>query len=505
MKKYVEKNKFLTRRTRSWTINISEIRKEFVKYFKDRDHKQIVSSPVIPFDDPTILFANAGMNQFKDIFTGQKNAEHPRAVSVQKCMRAGGKHNDLENVGRTGRHHTLFEMLGNFSFGDYFKEEAINYAWEFITKNLGLPVDKLYASIYNDDDEAYALWEKIAPELKNGRILRFGKEDNYWSMGNIGPCGPCSEIHFDRGEKFGTGPDNVVNGDGDRYVEIWNLVFMQYNKKPDGTIEPLPRPSVDTGAGLERLACILQGAESNYEIELFQNLIGSISDITGVKYSHKTEGTSHRVIADHIRALTFCIADGGGLSNEKQGYVLRRILRRAARHGRKLNMQEPFIHKLVSPLVSLMGDAYPEIKEKQTHIESVILAEEESFGRTLDTGLELFDDVIRKMKNKKTDVVSGSDVFKLCDTFGFPPDLTRVMAEEQGFSIDEDGFKLLMEQQKKQSRQAVQQNSTDKEQIKFMLDEILKDAIPPGTKTEFVRDKYSVESNIIEIFEFKQN
>ncbi len=501
LKKYAKKKNCITR---SQTINISEIRKAFVEYFKDRDHKQIVSSPVIPFDDPTIMFANAGMNQFKDIFTGQKKAEHPRAVSVQKCMRAGGKHNDLENVGRTGRHHTFFEMLGNFSFGDYFKEEAISYAWEFITKNLALPADKLYATVYTDDNEAYALWEKIAPELKNGRILRFGKEDNYWSMGNVGPCGPCSEIHFDRGEKFETGQDAVVNGEADRYVEIWNLVFMQFNKKPDGTIDPLPKPSVDTGAGLERIACILQNAESNYEIELFQNLIGAICDITGVKYSHEAAGLSHRVIADHIRALTFCIADGGGLSNEKQGYVLRRILRRAARHGRKLNMQEPFIYKLVSPLVDLMGDVYPEIKEKQTHIESVLLAEEESFGRTLDTGLELFENVIGTMKKNKTDVVSGEDVFKLCDTFGFPPDLTRVMAEEKGFTIDDHGFKQLMEKQQKQSRQAVQQNATSTEQIKFMLDEILKDALPSGTKTEFVRDVNSLESNIIEIFEFKQ-
>jgi len=501
LKKYAEKKNCLAR---SQPINISEIRKAFVEYFKDRDHKQILSSPVIPFDDPTILFANAGMNQFKDIFTGQKKAEHPRAVSVQKCMRAGGKHNDLENVGRTGRHHTFFEMLGNFSFGDYFKEEAIGYAWEFITKNLALPKDKLYATVYTDDDEAYALWEKIAPELKNGHILRFGRKDNYWSMGNIGPCGPCSEIHFDRGEKFGTGPEAVVNGESDRYVEIWNLVFMQYNKKPDGTIELLPKPSVDTGAGLERLACLLQNADSNYEIELFQKLIGSICDITGNKYSPETSGVSHRVIADHIRALTFCIADGGGLSNEKQGYVLRRILRRAARHGRKLNVQEPFIYKLVAPLVNLMGDVYPEIKEKQSHIENVIRAEEESFGRTLDTGLELFENVISDMKKNNVNVVSGKDVFKLCDTFGFPPDLTRVMAEELGFTIDEQGFQQLMKQQQNKSRHAVRQNATGTEQIKFMLDEILKDALSSETETEFVRDKNSLESKIIEIFEFKQ-
>ena len=435
-------------------MKTSDIRKSFVDYFKNKDHKEYSSSSVIPFDDPTLMFTNAGMNQFKDIFTGKKKAEFPRAVTVQKCMRAGGKHNDLENVGRTGRHHTFFEMLGNFSFGDYFKEEAIFYGWEWVTKELNLPKDRLYATVYLEDDEAFALWEKIAPELKNGRILRFDKKENYWSMGDIGPNGPCSEIHFDRGERFGVGPEHRVNGESERFVEIWNLVFMQYDTRQDGTIEALPRPSVDTGAGLERIACIMQNAESNYETDIFKRLIEHIGEITGSKYHVDERGVSHRIIADHIRALTFCIADGGGLSNEKQGYVLRRILRRAARHGRLLGMHEPFIFKLVPTLVSLMGDVYPEIKEKRKHIGNVIQSEEESFGRTLDTGLELFDQVANKVTGNGSKIIPGEDIFKLYDTFGFPVDLTQVMADERGLQLDMQGFEKQMERQRQQSRAA---------------------------------------------------
>jgi len=482
-------------------IKTSEIRQSFIDYFKNRDHKFYRSSPVIPFDDPTLMFANAGMNQFKDIFTGKKNPDHPRAVSVQKCMRAGGKHNDLENVGRTGRHHTFFEMLGNFSFGDYFKEEAISYGWEWVTEELKLPVDKLYATVYVDDDEAFGLWEKIAPELKNGRILRFDKKENYWSMGDVGPNGPCSEIHFDRGEKYGTGPDITVNGEGDRFVEIWNLVFMQYYTGPDGKTEPLPKPSVDTGAGLERIACILQNADSNYEIDIFRALIDNISDISGKKYYLDDRGVSHRVIADHIRALTFCIADGGGLSNEKQGYVLRRILRRAARHGRKLDMQEPFIFKLVPTLVDLMGDVYPEIGEKQTHIENVIRSEEESFGRTLDTGLELFEDLARRIKNSGQEVVPGYEIFRLYDTYGFPVDLTNVMAEEKGLSLDMAGFEEKMKKQQEQSRTSTGAGDDQQEQLQFMLGEVLGQLPPDKLKTKFVREAFELESNVIEMFE----
>ncbi|MEW5995845.1 MAG: alanine--tRNA ligase, partial [Candidatus Zixiibacteriota bacterium] len=360
-----------------------------------------------------------------DVFTGQRKVDYRRAASVQKCIRAGGKHNDLDNVGFTARHHTFFEMLGNFSFGDYFKEQAIYYAWEWVSKELALPADRLYATVYQDDDEAFALWEKIATPLKGRRVLRFDKKDNYWAMGDTGPCGPCSEIHFDRGEKYGTGPNDIINGDTDRFVEIWNLVFMQYDQQPDGKVVPLPKPSVDTGAGLERLAAIMQNADSNYGIDIFKGLVEAISDITKSRYADNM--SSHHVIADHVRALTFAIADGAGISNEGQGYVLRRILRRAARHGRLLDMHEPFIHRLVAVLVDLMGDAYLEIREKQTHVENVLKAEEEAFSRTLDTGCDLFERIAAKVSAEGKSVIDGEDVFKLYDTYGFPYDLTEIM------------------------------------------------------------------------------
>jgi len=485
-------------------IKTSEIRKSFIDFFENNEHQHLPSSPVIPFDDPTLLFVNAGMNQFKDIFTGRKKPEYPRAVTVQKCMRAGGKHNDLENVGRTGRHQTFFEMLGNFSFGDYFKERAIVMAWDWITNHLKLPVDRLYASVYEEDDEAFALWEKIAPELKNGRILRFGKKDNFWAMGETGPCGPCSEIHFDRGEKYGNGPEDVVNGDGDRFVEFWNLVFMQFDQKPDGTVANLPKPSVDTGAGLERVTTVVNSLDSNYEIDIFKELISAIEDITGVKYGRDKSGLSHRVIADHIRALTFCIADGGGMSNEKQGYVLRRILRRAARHGRLLEKKEPFIYRLVPKMAELMGDVYPEIKSKQTHIENVIKAEEESFGRTLDTGLDLFDAAAKRTKSSGGKVIPGEEVFRLYDTYGFPVDLTRVMAEEEGLDLDMEGFQKMMAHQQSRARDAARFGDGDSDQIKFMLEEVLQEAIPGDTVTEFVRESFELNANLIEIFELGQ-
>ncbi len=341
-----------------------EIRSSFLKFFADRGHKIVPSSPLIPHDDPTLLFTNAGMNQFKKVFLGLEKRDYRTAASSQKCIRAGGKHNDLENVGFTAKHHTFFEMLGNFSFGDYFKEEAIAYAWEYITKILGLEPSHLYATVFTDDDEAEKLWRKIAPELGD-RVLRFGEKDNYWSMGEIGPCGPCSEIHYDRGDKY----PGELNGEGDRYVEIWNLVFMQFDRDESGNLTPLPKPSVDTGAGLERFAMILQNAESNYETDLFIPLVDRVSELSGVKYSRDQRGISHKVIADHIRALSFAIADGGIISNEGRGYVLRRILRRAARHGRLLNMHEPFLYQLVGSLTGIMGDHYPEVTSKAKHIE----------------------------------------------------------------------------------------------------------------------------------------
>jgi len=447
---------------------------------------------VVPFDDPTILFANAGMNQFKDIFTGKGRVNYKRATSSQKCIRAGGKHNDLDNVGFTARHHTFFEMLGNFSFGDYFKEEAIAYAWELLTKDLALPKDCLYATVYDDDDAAFELWEKIAPELKNGRIMRFGKKDNYWTMGNVGPCGPCSEIHFDRGERFGTGPNDVVNGETERFVEIWNLVFMQYDQLPDGKVVPLPKPSVDTGAGLERMAAIAQGVDTNYGIDIFQNLIAAISEITVSKYFDNI--SSHHVIADHIRALSFSIADGAGISNEGRGYVLRRILRRAARHGRNLGAHQPFLYKLVPVLVDEMGEAFPELREKQDHIVKVIEAEEESFGRTLETGLELFGKVVSKVKASGGKVVNGEDVFRLYDTYGFPYDLTEIIATEQGLTLDRDGFDKAMTAQQERSRAAEKFESHSFELANVLDEQGM--TLPP---TEFVRDALNVKATIQQV------
>ncbi len=426
------------------------------------------------------------MNQFKDVFTGKRKVDYKRATSSQKCIRAGGKHNDLDNVGFTARHLTFFEMLGNFSFGDYFKEEAITFAWEWVTKELKLPVDRLYATVYETDDEAFALWEKIAPPLKNGRVLRFGKKDNYWSMGDVGPCGPCSEIHFDRGEKYGTDPESRVNGESDRFVEIWNLVFMQYDQLPDGTVVNLPKPSVDTGAGLERLSSVIAGCDTIYGIDLFQNLVHAVSELTGSKYTDNK--ASHHVIADHIRSLTFAIADGAGISNEGQGYVLRRILRRAARHGRLLGAHEPFIYRLVPTLVSEMGDVYPDIIQKQKHIENVIKTEEESFGRTLETGLDLFEKVAASAKNK---VVAGEDVFKLYDTYGFPYDLTEILAAEKGLKLDHDGFEKAMDRQKELSR-AGGKFKVEASAVHILLDKANL-RVPP---TQFVREALSLQTNI---------
>ena len=476
-------------------IKTSEIRQAFLDFFKARDHRIVPSSPVIPFDDPTILFTNAGMNQFKDVFTGRRKVDYKRAASSQKCIRAGGKHNDLDNVGFTARHHTFFEMLGNFSFGDYFKEEAIQFHWELMTKTFGLPKERLYATVYETDDDAFALWEKIAPELKNGRVLRFGKKDNYWSMGDIGPCGPCSEIHFDRGEKFGAGPDDVVNGETERFVEIGNLVFMQFDQQPDGTIVGLPKPSVDTGSGLERIAAVVQHVDSNYGIDLFQSLIAAISDVTSAMYADHV--VSHHVIADHLRALTFALADGAGISNEGQGYVLRRILRRAARHGRLLGVHEPFIFSLVPTLVDAMGEAFPEIREKQSHIENVIKAEEESFLRTLETGLGLFEQVAKKVRSTGGTVIDGDDVFKLCDTYGFPYDLTEIIAREQGLTLDQTGFDKCMAWQREQSKAMGGFDTLVRDTSKRYIDEMERNDVLRLVTTSFVRRALSIYTKII--------
>ncbi len=433
-------------------MKASEIREAFLSYFESNNHKRLPSSSLIPQDDPTLLFTNAGMNQFKDVFLGQRKVDYKRATTSQKCIRAGGKHNDLENVGETARHHTFFEMLGNFSFGDYFKEDAIKFAWDFVRKNLDLPADRLYASVYTDDDEAFALWEKIAPELKNGRILRFGEKENFWSMGETGPCGPCSEIHFDRGEQYGK--DATVNDDGDRFMEIWNLVFMQFDRDATGKLTPLPKPSVDTGAGLERIAMVMQKVNSNYDTDLFTPLLNAIIELTGREYHQDKRGLSHRVVADHIRALTFAIADGGIPSNDGRGYVLRRILRRAARHGRLLGKHDPFIYKLTSVLVDNMGHQFPEIKSQAEHVALVIKSEEESFGETLDRGIEIFDKIVERLKKQNKSTIPGEEVFKLYDTFGFPVDMTEVMAREQKMALDMKGFDSALKQQKQRSKES---------------------------------------------------
>jgi alanyl-tRNA synthetase len=473
-------------------MKANDIRQSFIDYFAARGHAVVPSSPVIPQDDPTILFANAGMNQFKRIFQGLDKAKFPRAVSSQKCLRAGGKHNDLENVGFTARHHTFFEMLGNFSFGDYFKEDAIKFAWEYITSVLGLPTERLYATVYTDDDDAAALWAKFAPELKNGRILRFGKKDNYWAMGDTGPNGPCSEIHIDRGIQYSCGkPTCTVNCDCDRFMEIWNLVFMQYNTDDQGRTTALPKPSIDTGAGLERIAAVLQKAETNYDTDLFAPLIDMISLISGHRYEAGAAGVSHRVVADHIRALAFCIADGAALSNEGRGYVLRRILRRAARHGRELGMHEPFLAKLLPPLAETMGHAYPQLIAKQNHIANVLTAEEEQFGRTLDVGIELFEGLAREAEATGSRVIPGAAVFKLYDTYGFPVDLTAVMARERGLGVDETGFEDAMSEQRERSRAGGD----------FAARQSLFAGISarhPNRRTEFLYNTYEIDAALVD-------
>ncbi len=430
-----------------------DIRAKFIEFFESRGHTFVPSSPVVPNDDPTLLFANAGMNQFKPIFLGQKQPEVLRAVNSQKCIRAGGKHNDLEEVGKDGYHHTFFEMLGNWSFGDYYKKEAISWAWELLTAVYGLPKEKLHATVYKTDQEAYELW-KSETDINPEHITFHGDKDNFWEMGDTGPCGPCSEIHFDRGagscEKQGN-PGHIceVNGDCSRYIELWNLVFIQYNRDAEGKLNPLEHSYVDTGAGLERICQVLQGVSSNYDTDLFSTLLSTIAKLSSKPYSEE-EGISHRVIADHIRSLCFALADGGFPSNEGRGYVLRRILRRAARHGRLLGFFEPFLWKLVDTLVEQMGDHFTELKGKSDYIKMVIKAEEERFNKTLDTGLQKFSELTASSAT----TISGADAFMLYDTFGFPLDLTQLLAEEKGMIVDTYGFNEEMTKQRERARAA---------------------------------------------------
>ncbi|BDV44694.1 alanine--tRNA ligase [Geotalea uraniireducens] len=432
----------------------TELRARFLKFFADRDHTIVASSPLIPRNDPTLLFANAGMNQFKDVFLGLEKRDYRRACTAQKCVRAGGKHNDLENVGRTARHHTFFEMLGNFSFGDYFKKEAIAFAWEFLTKELGLDKERLYVSVYTDDDEAADIWH-LQEGVPRERIFRFGEKDNFWSMGDTGPCGPCSEIFYDNGPEVGCGsPDCTVGCDCDRYMEIWNNVFMQFNRAADGTLTPLPKPSVDTGMGLERITTVMQGVTSNYDTDLLQGIIRHVERLAGKQYrANAKDDVSMRVIADHARATTFLICDGVLPSNEGRGYVLRRIMRRAARHAKMLGFAEPVLYRIVDAVNEVMGGAYPELFEREEYIKKVVRAEEERFAETLDNGLRILNDEVARLKGEGQSVIPGEVLFRLHDTYGFPTDLTADIVESEGFSIDEAGFEVCMERQREQARE----------------------------------------------------
>lgn len=438
-------------------MQVNQIRQKFLEFFKSYGHEIVKSSSLIPHDDPTLLFTNAGMNQFKDVFLGLDKREYTKATSAQKCVRAGGKHNDLENVGYTARHHTFFEMLGNFSFGDYFKQDALKYAWEFLTspKWLGLPKDRLYVTVYHTDDEAFKIWNEVIG-LEQNRIIRIGDKasggsDNFWQMGDTGPCGPCSEIFYDHGDKIPGGLPGTPNEDGDRYIEIWNCVFMQFNRDESGVLNPLPKPSVDTGMGIERISAVMQHVHSNYEIDLFVGLINQAFNITGC------EDKSHpslKVLADHIRSVSFLIADGAMPSNEGRGYVLRRIIRRAIRHGYKLGLRIPFFYKLVHELVQQMGEAYPELINQRELIEKTIKSEEERFFETIDNGMKLLNEQLKSLKSGH--ILPGDITFKLYDTYGFPLDLTQDVCKEYGLSVDVASFDVLMQQQKDTAKQAGQ-------------------------------------------------
>ena len=434
----------------------AELRRSFTGFFEHRDHTVVPSASVVPWDDPTLLFTNAGMNQFKDVFLGRSTREYVRAVDFQKCIRAGGKHNDLEDVGRSPIHQTFFEMLGNWSFGDYYKEEAIAWAWELLTGEWNLPADRLWATVYREDDEAAQLWQRHT-DVADDRILRFDEKDNFWEMGETGPCGPNSEIHYDRGPErcdLKDDPDHVcaVNGDCKRFVEIWNLVFIQYDRGNDGVLTPLPARHVDTGMGFERMLTILQGVDTNYEIDVFQPLMNHIGELSEQPYAEGDTAVAFRVVADHVRALAFAIADGALPSNEGRGYVLRRILRRAARYGRTLGLEGPFLYRLVPTLAGQMGEAYPELRAAREKVESVVRAEEASFGRTLDHGIELFEGIVDRAKTEGRSEIRGDEAFKLYDTYGFPVDLTQLMADEKDMVVDMAGFETEMEQQRERSR-----------------------------------------------------
>ena len=482
----------------------AELRTAFLNFFIEKGHTEVPSSSLVPHDDPTLLFTNAGMVQFKDTFLGREKRDYVRAVSAQRCVRAGGKHNDLENVGYTARHHTFFEMLGNFSFGDYFKCEAIKYAWEFLTEELGLPEEKLWVTVYEDDQEAEDIWLKEM-KIDPTRFSRCGAKDNFWSMGDTGPCGPCSEIFYDHGPDVWGGPPGSPEEDGDRYIEIWNLVFMQFNRDQSGEMTPLPRPSVDTGMGLERLAAVLQRVHSNYEIDLFQHLIKAAAEVTGCSNldekspraiapgipASRELSSSLNVIADHIRSCAFLIVDGVLPSNEGRGYVLRRIIRRAIRHGYMLGMKQPFFHKLVAPLNQEMGAAYPELTSMVPQVERVLRLEEERFAETLEQGMKILDQTIEALAGQQ---IPGETVFKLYDTYGFPTDLTADIARERGMILDMPGFEQAMEAQRQRARSASQFGTA--QQVEISLD----------GATEFTGyDKLECKATIIALFQDGQS
>ena len=461
-------------------MKTNEIRQAFIEFFESRKHQSVTSSPLIPANDPTLLFTNAGMVQFKDIFLGKEDQGFTKAVSAQRCLRAGGKHNDLENVGYTSRHHTFFEMLGNFSFGDYFKEEAILLAWSFITDELNLEKDRLWVTIFQDDDEAATIWlDKVG--ISEDRLVRLGEESNFWSMGDTGPCGPCSEIFYDHGDQIDGGPPGTSNEDGDRFVEIWNLVFMQYDRQESGELVDLPKPSVDTGMGLERIAAVMQGVSSNYDIDLFKKLINAIKSQSG-----KGEESHYRVIADHIRSSAFLIMDGVTPDNEGRGYVLRRIIRRALRHGYDLKINSPFFYKLVEVLTEEMGQTYPELLNKKDYIERIILMEEERFAATLSQGMTLLQ---KEFDRTNVELISGEFAFKLYDTYGFPLDMTIDIARSVSRTIDIEGFEKAMERQREMARKA----------SKFKVDESF--SLDHGLKSDFYGYKdLDTESEVIGVF-----
>ncbi|MGE5417395.1 MAG: alanine--tRNA ligase [Acidobacteriota bacterium] len=462
-------------------LSSSEIRKKFIDYFVSKGHTEVRSSSLVPIDDPTLLFTNAGMNQFKDVFLGISQRDFVRAATVQKCVRAGGKHNDLDTVGRTARHQTFFEMLGNFSFGDYFKKDAIAFAWEFLTQVMGLSPKDLWITIYKDDDEAFGLWQEVAG-VASDRIVRLGEKDNFWAMGDTGPCGPCSEIHFDRGPEHSCSAPECALGvcDCDRYLEIWNLVFMQYNRDASGNMTPLPRPSIDTGMGLERITSLMQKVDSNWDTDIFKPIIKAIENMTGEKYHQGHEGFPFRVIADHIRACSFLIADGVQPSNDGRGYVLRRILRRAVRFGKFLGMNEPFFYQLVPVVTENMGHAYPEIIEKMDYVQQVIKIEEERFFATLTDGLRKVEDIITRVREQGEKTIPGTDAFMLYDTYGFPIDLTEDVAEEHGMTVDKSGFETCMEEQKERGRKSFKSDDA------FALDQLIAQILQSQPPSEFV-------------------